>query len=242
MSRMFLTSGNMPNISPVVPHGVDTRVFAPVEGNGGAKYIAARAPVIGSVGANSTRKRFDVLIETFRRIHIKSPGARLIVKTDRQKSIGGYDLPGMLTTTRLSDAVDVVVGEMSEQEMANLYRSMDVYLHTAEWEGFCLPVLEAMSCGIPVVTTPIQGPTEILPYYETTAWKSAILRDGETVLREGNPQELASLTLDLIASENLRKRFGEKGSEMAQKEFDINEVAKKWTQTMLKPPKSPSPR
>jgi len=44
-----------------------------------------------------------------------------------------------------------------------------VYMNLSEWEGFGIPVIEAMSCGLPVLTHGLQGPGEIVPYTETLA-------------------------------------------------------------------------
>ncbi|CAD7769490.1 D-inositol-3-phosphate glycosyltransferase [Candidatus Methanoperedenaceae archaeon GB37] len=45
----------------------------------------------------------------------------------------------------------ISVGWVKEEEMPLLFNAADVYLHTSEYEGFGLPVLEAMACGVPVV-------------------------------------------------------------------------------------------
>jgi glycosyltransferase involved in cell wall biosynthesis len=46
--------------------------------------------------------------------------------------------------------------------MPSLYNAADVFLHTAEYEGFGLPVLEAMACGVPVVVSNCASLPEIV--------------------------------------------------------------------------------
>jgi glycosyltransferase involved in cell wall biosynthesis len=53
---------------------------------------------------------------------------------------GGVDVPGS-------------VGEVSDRELASLYRGASCVLYPSLYEGFGLPVLEAMACGTPVVTS-----------------------------------------------------------------------------------------
>jgi glycosyltransferase involved in cell wall biosynthesis len=45
------------------------------------------------------------------------------------------------------------LGIVPEEKMPMLYGAADVYLHTSEYEGFGLPILEAMACGTPVVAS-----------------------------------------------------------------------------------------
>jgi glycosyltransferase involved in cell wall biosynthesis len=47
----------------------------------------------------------------------------------------------------------ISVGWVPEEDMPLLFNASDAYLHTSEYEGFGLPVLEAMSCGVPVIAS-----------------------------------------------------------------------------------------
>ena len=47
----------------------------------------------------------------------------------------------------------ISVGWVKEEEMPLLFNAADVYLHTSEYEGFELPILEAMACGTQVSET-----------------------------------------------------------------------------------------
>ena len=49
--------------------------------------------------------------------------------------------------------------DLSDEEMAALYRACDVLVHPYRGEGFAMPVLEAMACGLPVIVTG-GGPTD----------------------------------------------------------------------------------
>lgn len=53
-------------------------------------------------------------------------------------------------------------GWVSEEDMPYLYSAADVYLHPSEYEGFGLPVLEAIACGTPVVARDVASIPEIV--------------------------------------------------------------------------------
>jgi glycosyltransferase involved in cell wall biosynthesis len=59
----------------------------------------------------------------------------------------------------------ISVGWVSEKEMPILFNAADVYLHTSEYEGFGLPILEAMACGVPVVANSKASIPEIVGSY-----------------------------------------------------------------------------
>ena len=46
-----------------------------------------------------------------------------------------------------------ITDDLTEQEMASLYAACDVLVHPYRGEGFGLPVIEAMACGLPVIVT-----------------------------------------------------------------------------------------
>lgn len=95
-----------------------------------------------------------------------------------------------------------------QEDLARVYSSATVFLSTSWFEGFGMPGLEAMACGVPLVTTDAGGTREY-----------AI--DGETaiVVPVGNIEAMKDGILKLIRNEPLRKKMAENGLKKA-KEFD----------------------
>lgn len=231
-TRAFLAQAGFARIGPTIPHGVDAALFRPASAGRrrlarAGLGIAAEALVVGTVGANTTRKRFDLLLEAFARLQ-PSPSL-LLIKTDRPSSPGGFDLAALARRHGVERRVRVLAERLPAAALASLYSAMDVYAHAAEWEGFCLPVVEAMACGVPVVAADTQGPGETVPYRE------GLVGEGEWIEEEGgsrlfhvSPAALASAIERLAGDAALRARAADLGRAQALRTYDMRVVAGQW--------------
>ncbi len=231
-TRAFLAQAGCRSLGPTIPHGVDTAVFRPAAAGERQRSraelgIAAGTLVVGTVGANTVRKRFDLLLEAF-------AGAQpwscvLLIKTDRASSPGGFDLAALARRHGVADRVRVLTDPLPQTALARLYAAMDVYAHAAEWEGFCLPVVEAMACGVPVVAADTQGPGETVPYREGLVDVGQWIEDeGGSRLFHVSPAALAAAIERLAGDPALRERLGSLGRAEAVHRFDVRVVAGRW--------------
>jgi glycosyltransferase involved in cell wall biosynthesis len=226
----YLREAGCSRIGPVIAHGVDTGIFSPLSDSerGRLESGHVRVFVIGTVANNSSRKRFDLIIRSFALFAREHPHSRLLIKSNRYRSLQGVDLPALIAREKLEDRVEIIAAELSETEMAELYNRMDLYLNLSEWEGFCIPVIEAMACGVPVVSLPIQGPGEILPYPDTLVPGSLIRMEEGTVLYEADPRAVCKVLLALAEGNELRRRLGQEGRAAAISCYDIGRIAAQW--------------
>jgi glycosyltransferase involved in cell wall biosynthesis len=119
--------GVEPGSVRVVPNGVDT-VFAPDPSD-----TMSPGDYVLAVSTLEPRKNLARAVEAARLadVELRVVGAR---------GWGEVDVPGW-------------VGEVPDAELAALYRGARCVLYPSLYEGFGLPVLEAMACGTPVVTS-----------------------------------------------------------------------------------------
>lgn len=130
-----------PFIRHVIPNGIDLTRFTP------RPEAASSAPSILFVGALHGRKRGAWLLERFASvIRPAVPDAELHMVT-----APGAPAPGVTYHTGVSREV-----------LLELYQSCWVYASPSTYEGFGLPYVEALACGLPVVATANPGSLEVL--------------------------------------------------------------------------------
>jgi len=145
-----------------VPHMIDCNIFKP-----DAEVRKAHREhlgwtdkfVIGSVGTNvRERKNWTAMflaLQKFRRSH---DDVVMYCHTDPIEA-RGRDLQALRENLMIQDITffpsitEMKVEGISEQTMANMYNSLDVYLQPSKGEGFGVPIIEAQACGVPVIVS-----------------------------------------------------------------------------------------
>ncbi len=135
-----------------IPHGVAARfnpaLPLPAQRRAVAdKYHLPDAPFILTVGTLQPRKNHLRLVQSLARIKMD---AKLVIA-------GGtgwaYDqVRAEVDRLRLGERV-VFAGFIDDADLPDLYRAATIFAYPALYEGFGLPVLEAMACGLPVVAS-----------------------------------------------------------------------------------------
>lgn len=136
-----------------VPLPVDTELYRP-----GPKRLGIDPTwtVFLYVGTWDSRKRPDVLVRAFTKAFRASDRAVLLLKCymtgdpSRDQPL----LDRWIDEARRSDAhIRGLGGVFSEAQMLDLYRGASAFVTASRGEGYCLPAVQAMSCGKPVIAT-----------------------------------------------------------------------------------------
>jgi len=174
-----------------IPHGVNTRVFKPMEDKGEAKdwvnqiskadqfskhkilsKIDKDSFVVGINAANKgPRKDISRMLLVCKLFLEQNPDAEkdfcIYLHTWIRGVMRGFHLDdlgsemGMLPYMRWTPIVKMFTG-LSEPQLNMIYNSFDVFMNLAQGEGFGLPILEAQACQVPCIVTDFTSMTELV--------------------------------------------------------------------------------
>lgn len=148
----------------VVGNGVDTAKFHPLpraEARA-ALGLPDTAPVLISVGGLVERKGYHRVIELLPRLLERHPGLQyLIVGGPSAEGNNRAELEAQVAALGL-EAVVRFLGSMPAAQLRGPLSAADVFVLSTRNEGWANVFLEAMACGLPVVTTDVGGNREVV--------------------------------------------------------------------------------
>ena len=185
------------NIS-VVHHGVSTRFQPPALGTGSAptpgSQMSDHSPYFLYVGTIQPRKNLVRLIEAFALALPRLGRQRLIIAGRR----GWLSQPIEQRATELGVADRVeFCGYVEDAQLPQLLSGATAFVFPSLYEGFGMPVLEAMACGVPVMTSN----TSALP--EVSGDAALLIDPGDT---QAIVESLVSLGNDPALRSDLQRR------------------------------------
>lgn len=153
-----LQAGGYQGSASVVPLGVEHNVFRPLPKDV-CREMMKLDPyrfIITVVGRNQPRKRLDLTLSYYNDFVTRYRAVdSLLILHVAPTGEHGFDLKSLVEYFGLQTRVMVTQSEKSkgvgDDKLAVLYGASDVLLTTTQGEGWGLPVLEAMACGLPCV-------------------------------------------------------------------------------------------
>jgi len=132
----------------VVPGGVEHGMFHPLECSEVDKYRYGE-PQLLYVGSYTYHKNVDFLIECLPVLLKKWPHLKLVIVGHGDPIRKNY----LLTKANCLNVHYALklIENVDTYRLSLLYNASDVFITASYWEGFCLPIIEAMACGKPVI-------------------------------------------------------------------------------------------
>ena len=184
------------------PRGVDERTRA-------LEKYGIPGDFIFTVGSFEPRKNIGTLVRAYMNLPEKVKGRYSLVIAGG-KGWMNNDIEALIKsqdTARIRR-----IGYVDEKDLPALYSAAAVVVYPSYYEGFGLPILEAMSCGAPVITSNTSSMPEI-------GGGAALYFDPADV------RQLSALLLELSENENLRTELSRKGIKRAG-EFSWEKTAR----------------
>ena len=206
--------------------GIDHEMFRPFEEVSSiwSKYnLAKDKEYILHISSEQPRKNVEGIIKAFYRLKKESGRKDLILLKagESQYPQDRKNIMSLITSLGLENDV-LFLGRVSTEDLVRLYCIAKMFVFPSFYEGFGLPVIEAMACGCPVITSSVSSLPEI-------AGDACIIVDPEDY------QKMSDSMLELLQDDDLRSSLINKGIDRAA-QFSwgrcANETAKVCTRVL----------
>jgi glycosyltransferase involved in cell wall biosynthesis len=178
----------------VIPLGIDHSYFF-------KRKVKKKKNTILFVGSDAKRKNIELIIQALPLIQKKIPDIQFIkVGEPQDMNMRKY----LEECAKKAGVADKIIWKNYVDSLAEEYSSASCFVFPSLYEGFGFPVLEAMACGCPVITTQYTSLPEI-------AGDAALYCDGH------NPEDLAENIIAVLLDSSLQKSLERKGIERAKK-------------------------
>jgi D-inositol-3-phosphate glycosyltransferase len=221
--------GGFTGAGAVVPLGVDLEIYNPGDQLEARKSIGLPEElldkfIVGNVNRNQPRKRLDLTVQYFAEwvSDYRSADAYLFVHVSPTGEFG-YNLQHLMKyyglKKRLIRSDPGVWRGIPEADLVTIYRSFNVQVTTTQGEGWGLPTMEGMACGIPQIVPAWSGLGE---WAGDSAWQipchTTIATPGPFNAIGGIPDKMSFVkALDALYSDmHLRTEFSELGLDLVR--------------------------
>jgi len=127
------------------------------------------------------------------------------------------ELERFIKENKLKEKVKLL-GAVSREKVFEILKKSDIFVLISNWEGFPYTIIEAMSCGLPVIASDVGGIRE------------AVNDDCGILVERGNKEEIEKALEKLLKNPSLAKEMGEKSRARVKKEFSLEKTLRETEQ------------
>lgn len=176
-------------------------------------FVAPRAPrthfgskKVLTISDIAPRKNHIRSIKAFELVHKENPhnNMELTIVGHVRKNVPEFESTLQHIRERNEGIKITFTGYLTDSEILALYDQADVFVYPSQYEGFGLPVLEAMACGCPVITSNVSSLPEVVG-------EAGLLVDPYNV------EALAQAMSAVLEDDDLKREMSRKGIEQARK-------------------------
>ena len=191
----------------VVPVGVDPEMFRPVPG---VRRVPGR--IVTTASADVAMKGLKYLLEAVAKLRTERNVELVIIGRPAE----GGTSADLFAELGLTDCVSWVHG-VSDERIVELYSEAEVAVVPSLYEGFSLPAIEAMSCGVPLVTTTGGALPEVAGSHGETCFQ----------VPPGDGEALAAMLGAVLDQPDVRDRVGANGRQRVIDQWSWHHTAER---------------
>ncbi|MCR4337814.1 MAG: glycosyltransferase family 4 protein [Candidatus Omnitrophica bacterium] len=199
----------------MVYQGVDKNVFYPLEEDArqqAKEFLKKKGigdPFILFVGTIEPRKNLQNLLLAFSELKRKNQfKGKLVIVGMKGWMLEGFNQA--IETLKLKDEI-VFPGYVSDELLRYLYNLTEAFVFPSFYEGFGFPIIEAFSCGAPVVTSNVSSCPEIAA-------------DAASIVNPYDPEAMRNAMAQILDDQNFRLKLKARGLKRAQ-DFSFRKTA-----------------
>jgi glycosyltransferase involved in cell wall biosynthesis len=190
----------------VIHNGYDDSFYKKIENKGAVNQILDKYglnfPYLLSVGRLEKKKNIPMLIEALALLKENHPEIKAKLVLIGQAGFGYDEIKYIIEEYNLNSEV-MMLGWVSEADLPAIYNGAAAFVFPSRHEGFGIPVMQALACGLPTAVSDI-------PVLREVAGEAAIYFDKD------RKEDIAEKLRTIIVDENLRSKLTENGLKRAE--------------------------
>lgn len=194
---------DLPEDKTVVAYGgVNEEVFHAVDASGLSKIrerFGIKEEFVLYIAAEDFRKNLDTVLKSFALLQREYGQGCQLVLAGKSSTAWQERLRERMASLRIREGSVVLTGFISDESLNLLYNAASLFIFPSLYEGFGLPILEAMSCGTPVVAANNSSLIEVCG-------------DAAVMVDALDEREIAKKMSDILSSAELRESLRARGA------------------------------
>jgi len=191
----------------LIPNGVDADQYVPVSPDGKKKLRQELGlpdgPILVFMGRLAPEKRVNLLVEIWQQVRESFPDATLLIlgagpEEENLRAAAGEGV-------NLWGGVDDVIPFL---------QASDVFVLPSVAEGFSVAILEALSCGVPVIASRVGGATDVIQH-QKNGW----------IVEPDDKTQLLEAVLALFGDDSLRHELSQAGRQTIMETYHLSAIA-----------------
>ena len=187
----------------VVPNGLDTDFYTPTKSDSGGKGVVH----IGMQSRLQPNKDHTTLISGFMQICQRHPAMHFHLHIAGDGSTCSA-IKQMVHQSGLS-GVTTMHGMLDQSRLRNFLNGLDIYVHCTHGETMSTAIMQALSCGLPVIASHVPGVANM------------VLPEAGLLYRPGDPIDLADKLDELLGNPDTLQAWRQRARSYAVKNYSI---------------------